>query len=84
MTRDSLQDKFGLTIPNYKGGQQFLKLSESKSTVDPSGMRQNYDKGGLVEEKLNSDPLKEFDRYDGAFYWSKSTGHTFLFPNDGR
>lgn len=43
-----------------------MSLSKADSKKDPSGMRMNYDLaergGGLLEEDIDKDPLKQFDR----------------------
>ena len=57
-----MQEKFNLQLPQYKGSQQCLRLSATQTSADPSAMRQNYTKGGLSEENMDKDPLKEFDK----------------------
>ena len=57
-----MQEKFNLQLPQYKGSLQCLRLSASQTSADPCAMRQNYTKGGLLEESMDKDPLKEFDK----------------------
>lgn len=61
-----MQEKFSLQLPEYPGGAQCVSLGKNNSKKDPSGMRMNYDiaerQGGLLEEHVDKDPLKQFDR----------------------
>lgn len=61
-----VQEKYKLELPEYPGGAQCVALMKSESKKDPSAMRLNYDvaerQGGLLEEHVDKDPLKQFDR----------------------
>ena len=62
-----VQVKYKLKLPEYPGSSQCVVLGKSESKKDPSSMRLNYDvaerQGGLLEEHVDKDPLKQFDRY---------------------
>ena len=67
-----MQEKFSLQLPEYPGGAQCVSLGKHDSKKDPSGMRMNYDiaerQGGLLEEHVDKDPLKQFDRSATQFH----------------
>lgn len=67
-----LQDKYHLQLPPYPGTSQCVKIvsgsgSGSGGKSDPSQIRLNYDLaekgGGLLEEHVDADPMKQFDKW---------------------
>ena len=63
-----LQENFHLKLPPYPGTSQCVKIgSSSGGKSDPSQIRLNYDLaekgGGLLEEHVDADPMKQFDKW---------------------
>ena len=63
-----LQEKYHLKLPPYPGTSQCVKLGRgSGGKSDPSQIRLNYDLadkgGGLLEEHVDADPMKQFDKW---------------------
>ena len=58
-----------MKLPEYPGISQCVRLGSNGvgSSVDPSAMRMNYGlaerTGGLLEQDVDSDPLKQFDKW---------------------
>ena len=60
-----MQEKYNLQLPEYPDAQQCVRLDNTGGQGgkhDPSAMRLNYDVGGLQEEDVDEDPMKQFDR----------------------
>jgi len=60
-----VQDKYNLQLPEYPEAAQCVRLAGGGgggAKHDPSGMRLNYDVGGLMEGDVDKDPMKQFDR----------------------
>ena len=58
-----------MRLPEYPGSSQCVRLGSNGvgSSADPSAMRMNYGlaerTGGLLEQDIDSDPLKQFDKW---------------------
>ncbi len=74
----SIQEKYKLKLPPYRGTSQCVKLSGGKADcsetkVDPAAIRLNYSladaTGGLLESDVNTDPIKQFDRWFKVTAW---------------
>ena len=59
-----------MKLPEYPGSSQCVRLGSNGAgsrSVDPSAMRMNYGlaerTGGLLEQDVDSDPLKQFDKW---------------------
>lgn len=72
----SLQDKYHLKLPPYPDTSQCVKIGSSSAgssagnsagKSDPSQIRLNYDLaekgGGLMEDSVDPDPMKQFDKW---------------------
>jgi hypothetical protein len=60
-----VQEKYKLQLPEYPEAAQCVRLDGEGVQVEkhnPSAMRLNYDVGGLLEEDVDEDPMKQFDR----------------------
>lgn len=62
------QEKYHLKLPPYPGTSQCVKIcGGSGGKSDPSQLRLNYDLaekgGGLLEEHVDADPMKQFDKW---------------------
>ena len=64
-----MQEKYHLKLPQYPGTSQCVKISSraAPGRSDPSQIRLNYDLaekgGGLVEEQVDPDPMKQFAKW---------------------